>query len=309
MSYPDNQPNDPEIIQATPPVEHVEIQSGPPVNYQEPPAYYQEPHHQGEAYCPPPPESYDQVPPQNPDPPIQSRQYSIIRSLTAFHNSAKITEHNDRNDFIKKVYTILSCQLSFTVIFVVSIFAIEGLRDGIKETIGIVFLCMILTLILCISIFCFRKVATTVPYNFIALGAFTVLESYIVGFICAFYEPLIVVVAASMALGVTIALTLYAWNTKKDFTTCGGMVFAVIAAMLLFFFFMIFFYNDVLYLIFCLFAIVMYSFFIIYDTQLIAGGRYAELTYDDYIVGSLMLYIDIIGLFLYILAILGRSNN
>lgn len=147
------------------------------------------------------------------------------------------------------------------------------------------------------------------PYNYIALGAFTVLESYIVGFICAFYEPLIVVAAASMALGVTIALTVYAWTTKKDFTTCGGMLFAMVATMFMFFFFTIFFYSDILYLVFSLFAVVMYSFFIIYDTQLIAGGRYAELTYDDYIVGSLMLYIDIIGLFLYILAIFGRSNN
>jgi FtsH-binding integral membrane protein len=88
----------------------------------------------------------------------------------------------------------------------------------------------------------------------------------------------------------------------------GGMAWALIVSLILFSVFMIFFYSSFVHMLFCLFAIFVYSFFIVYDTQLIAGGRYAELTYDDYILGSIMLYIDIIGLFLYILSLIGNRG-
>ena len=52
----------------------------------------------------------------------------------------------------------------------------------------------------------------------------------------------------------------------------------------------------------------LYGFYIVYDTQLIAGGRYDELTYDDYVIGALLLYIDVVGLFMYLLALVGRKS-
>ena len=56
----------------------------------------------------------------------------------------------------------------------------------------------------------------------------------------------------------------------------------------------------------CCVMCVFYGFYIIYDTQLIVGGRKHELSYDDYIIGALMLYVDIIGLFLELLELLNR---
>jgi FtsH-binding integral membrane protein len=40
---------------------------------------------------------------------------------------------------------------------------------------------------------------------------------------------------------------------------------------------------------------------------MIVGGKRFEISYDDYIFAALILYIDIIRLFLYILAMLGRK--
>jgi hypothetical protein len=42
---------------------------------------------------------------------------------------------------------------------------------------------------------------------------------------------------------------------------------------------------------------------------LIVGGKKHELSYDDYIIGALMLYVDIIGLFLELLELLNRLNK
>lgn len=53
----------------------------------------------------------------------------------------------------------------------------------------------------------------------------------------------------------------------------------------------------------------IYSLYLIIDTQLILGGRNKELTLDNYVLGAIMLYMDIIGLFLEILKLLGKQRD
>ena len=53
----------------------------------------------------------------------------------------------------------------------------------------------------------------------------------------------------------------------------------------------------------------VYSIYLIIDTQLILGGKNQELTLDNYVLGAVLLYIDIIQLFLQILKILGKKKN
>ena len=56
----------------------------------------------------------------------------------------------------------------------------------------------------------------------------------------------------------------------------------------------------------CLFSIVLFSAYIIYDTQLIVGKGKRSLSTDDYILGAVMLYVDIVILFLQLLRLLGK---
>lgn len=52
----------------------------------------------------------------------------------------------------------------------------------------------------------------------------------------------------------------------------------------------------------------IYAFYLIIDTQLIMGNRNRALSLDNYILGAVLLYIDIIQLFLNLLRILGDRN-
>lgn len=45
----------------------------------------------------------------------------------------------------------------------------------------------------------------------------------------------------------------------------------------------------------------IYSVYILIDTQLVLGGKNKELTLDNYVLGAMILYVDIIQLFLKIL--------
>ena len=55
---------------------------------------------------------------------------------------------------------------------------------------------------------------------------------------------------------------------------------------------------------------VIFSLYIVYDTQLMLGGKHKHaLSPEEYIFAALNLYLDIVNLFLYILAIFGGSKN
>ena len=55
----------------------------------------------------------------------------------------------------------------------------------------------------------------------------------------------------------------------------------------------------------CCFAVLM-GIYIVYDTQLLVARRELALEIDDYIFGAMMLYLDIIKLFLELLRIFGH---
>lgn len=66
----------------------------------------------------------------------------------------------------------------------------------------------------------------------------------------------------------------------------------------------------ILQLIISVITVIIFGIYLIYDTQLLVGGnRSLQLTVDDYIIGALSLYIDIITIFLHILKIVGSTGS
>lgn len=54
----------------------------------------------------------------------------------------------------------------------------------------------------------------------------------------------------------------------------------------------------------------IFSLYIVYDTQLMMGGNHKySLSPEEYIFAALNLYLDIINLFLYILTIIGAAKK
>lgn len=57
--------------------------------------------------------------------------------------------------------------------------------------------------------------------------------------------------------------------------------------------------------LYCSIGIFVFGLYLIIDTQMIVGGKSFAISMDDYVVAALLIYIDIIQIFLYILQILG----
>lgn len=56
------------------------------------------------------------------------------------------------------------------------------------------------------------------PTNIILLAAFTLAESWLVSSFCGYFDPMVVLQAATTTAAATIGITIYAWKTKNDFT-------------------------------------------------------------------------------------------
>ena len=55
-------------------------------------------------------------------------------------------------------------------------------------------------------------------------------------------------------------------------------------------------------------GVLVFSLFLVYDTQLLVGGRKYELSEEEYVFAALTIYIDVIQIFLYLLSILGNDG-
>jgi FtsH-binding integral membrane protein len=121
---------------------------------------------------------------------------------------------------------------------------------------------------------------------------------------CSVTNPKVVFMAVAMTCFMTLALTVYACTTKTDFTVCNSLLFIASCVLLLFGICQIFIRSHTFQMIICCFGVFLYSIYLVYDTQLIIGTKENKLDYDDYILGALMLYLDIINLFIYLLQIL-----
>ena len=123
---------------------------------------------------------------------------------------------------------------------------------------------------------------------------------------CSFFDPKDVIVAAILTIAVTAGLTVYAIRTKTDFTYLGGLLFAF--SFLLVFTVAFYFWIHVT-VFWIMLGILIYSLYIIFDTQLIMGQLGLEYNIDDYCLAALNLYIDIIYLFIRILQLIGGGSK
>jgi FtsH-binding integral membrane protein len=134
-------------------------------------------------------------------------------------------------------------------------------------------------------------------------------EAYMVSCITAFTDPESVFIAAALTAAIVIALTIYAFTTKTDFTICGGLLFAALMALFIGGLLAAIFRSRYLTILISAFSVVLFSIYLIYDTQLILGKGELKLTIDDYIFAAMNLYLDIIRIFLEILRLISAARN
>jgi len=215
----------------------------------------------------------------------------------------------DRLGFVRKVYGILTAQLLITA-FMCCIPAFhEPTRLWLKDNVWLLIVSFVVWIVTLCCVFCSKKMARTVPWNYLILLVFTVSMGEIVMYCTSLYEPKSVLAAAGMTLMVVLGLTVYVYNTKDEinYSSAGCSIVAfALSTMCLFMAFSDVNRSHAFYS--CMFCI-MFGFYIVYDTHQIMGGGHHEIDSEDYIIASMIIYLDIINLFLHVLKLMGEKRN
>lgn len=200
----------------------------------------------------------------------------------------------------------------------------------------LLFLSMIVTFVVMMAMACCTSVRREAPMNFIFLGIFTVAEGLLLGVFSSYMEGRMVsylsfflikiswdilktdvhcLLQVLMAVGITAAicfsLTLFAFQTKVDFTGAGPYLFAAAICFMIFGFILIFFTpGKTVHLVYSSIGALLFSFYLVYDTQMMMGGNHKySVSPEEYIFAALSLYLDIVNIFIYILSILQATSN
>mmetsp|Transcript_69707 Transcript_69707/g.130105 ORF Transcript_69707/g.130105 Transcript_69707/m.130105 type:complete len:240 (-) Transcript_69707:68-787(-) len=231
--------------------------------------------------------------------------------LAAGKRLTKDTAIEIRLGFVKKVYAILTTQLLATVVIAAPI--VYAGKDFVAANPWIFWVGLVIKIsALCVT-HCARETMRTFPQNYAVLSVLTVGMSMVVGYISALYTWQSILLAAGLTSLVFCGLTIYAWNTKRDFTGMWPYLFAFSLALLsLGLTILVLSLCGVqvqwLIMLYNFLGVVLFSFYIVFDTQMILGeygGKENSFCIDDYCLAAIELYVDVVQLFLFILRLTG----
>ncbi|KAL7384982.1 hypothetical protein ABVT39_012886 [Epinephelus coioides] len=218
-----------------------------------------------------------------------------------------------RHAFIKKVYLILTVQLAVTFSVVAVFTFVDPVRLFVIRYPGIYWASFVVYFLVYCILVCCKGPRRRFPWNLVLLGVFTLALSYMSGTISSYYETKAVLIAMGITALVCIAVTVFCFQTKVDFTSCGGflciasvvlLIIGIVTAIVL-----SFQYVPWLHMLYAAIGAIVYTLFLTYNTQLLIGNRELALSPEEYIFGALSLYIDIVHIFLFILQVSGAATE
>lgn len=120
-----------------------------------------------------------------------------------------------------------------------------------------------------------------------------------------------VMLAVGICAVLCFALTVFAFQTKIDFTVMGGILMAACLILFIFGIVLMFFTpSKPVRLIYAGFGTFLFSVYLIYDTQLMVGGSHKySISPEEYVFAALNIYLDIVTIFIYILSIIGETRD
>lgn len=215
-----------------------------------------------------------------------------------------------RRGFIRKVYGLLMVQLLITMAMIALFTFVDSVKLYSQQNPWLYWTAFGVMLTSMIAMVCCEGARRKAPTNYVFLGIFTIAEGFMLGTVTAAFDAESGFIAVGICAGVTLALTLFAFQTKYDFTTCGGMLCAMLMCLFIAGICVAIWPGKYAIIGYGVAGALIFSLYIVYDTQLMMGGSHKySLDPEEYVFAALNLYLDIINLFLYILMIIGAAKS
>jgi FtsH-binding integral membrane protein len=208
-----------------------------------------------------------------------------------------------RSEFVSKVFSIVALQLISTAAINLMCHAFPLLS---RLAIDLRLLWILTTLGITITFVCFRDIARKVPQNYYLLLLFTIAESFsIYSLTMGISKDLILTSLFYTALTVGL-LAIFATTTDLDFTSSRFILYFVWTHLFISLFGYWIFGGSV---IMSYIGSLIFALYLIIDLQLIIGQKDKMIEIDEYIHASLLLYTDVVFLFIKILDLANKQEQ
>ena len=138
-----------------------------------------------------------------------------------------------------------------------------------------------------------RAASREIPANYILLLIHTLTQGYSVSYMATLYDPASVFMAVVLTAVTAVALTAYAYTTKRDFTVRRGLLFVIVGVSCAAVLFLTFCYDKWVRVGVFAAAAVILSVYLVYDMQLILGKYECKLTVNDHVFTAMLFYLDV----------------
>ncbi|MDB2463664.1 Bax inhibitor-1/YccA family protein [Flavobacteriaceae bacterium] len=218
----------------------------------------------------------------------------------------------EQASFISKVYGWMSGALIVTGLVAAWTASSESLITIIFGN-SLIFYGLLIAEILCVAylVSAVKKIsshtATLIFMGYAALNGLTLAAVFII------FTSESIATTFFITAGTFGIMSFYGYYTKKDLTTIGNLAFMGLIGLIIASVVNIFFHNEIVYWITTYAGILIFVALIAYDTQKIKkmnviGNEGSEEDKKEAIIGALILYLDFINLFLYLLRLFGRRK-
>ncbi len=132
-------------------------------------------------------------------------------------------------EFLRKVYGIVATQLCFVALVSAVMISLENVKMFFQNNPGFLLLIFLATMVSLLAVYAKRL---EYPTNFYLLGVFTFFESLSIGTLVSFFDKMLVIQAIILTAVIVIGLTIYTFQTKRDFSAMGAGLFAFLCVLL-----------------------------------------------------------------------------
>ncbi|PNH06663.1 Bax inhibitor 1 [Tetrabaena socialis] len=219
-------------------------------------------------------------------------------------------ERTVRQGFVKKVFGLLAAQLALTTLIAGAIVLSSTVKAFVAANPWVFMLSFVVSFSIILSFTFSTTARQSHPLNLVLLFAFTAAEGVLVGAASAQVSTDIVLLALGITAGITAGMCLYALTTKHDITMAGSFLYAGLMALIFASLAGFFLKTSAFNMLVSGGGAVLFSVYIAYDVQMLLGGEHKfAVSPDDYVMGTIAIYLDIINLFLHILRLLSSNNR
>ncbi|KAH8383535.1 hypothetical protein KR009_009223, partial [Drosophila setifemur] len=214
-----------------------------------------------------------------------------------------------RRGFIRKVYLILLAQLAFSLAIISVMVFNKEFQYAVARNGWILLVSILISLGILIVLACNENLRRQTPINFVFLVVFTLAQAFLLAIAACHFAPMEVFTAVLITAAVCLGLTLFAMQTKYDFTTMGGLLVTSVIILMFFGIITIFVGGSLINTIFAAVSALIFSVYLVYDTQMMIGGNHRfSISPEEYIFAALNIYMDVVNIFIDVLKLIGGSN-